>query len=171
VTKAMTSINPNRLHLLISSICGVVALAYGAHLLALEYSPFSANLIEQRQIKAIERNTGKPYAEWQKDRTIYCSKQEAESKGLGGGGGGGIFSLDPQGQREILYQACMNPIFESIPNAEIRTAFMKVTFPLAAAFAIGAIVASWLIGFLLTKAIPAGSNRLWIWLTSGGRSK
>lgn len=86
----MSSINTDRLHLLISCICGSVALAYGAYLLIEWYSPFANSFTEQHQIEAIEQNTGKPYAEWQKDRAIYCSKQQIETTGSGGG----IFALD-----------------------------------------------------------------------------
>jgi len=167
VTEPRVSINPNRLHLLISVMCGVIALAYGAHLLSVGYAPFANSFTERRQIEAIERSTGKPYTEWQKDKAIYCSKQVADTQDLGSG----IFAFDPRGQGEIQYQACMNPVFDVIPNAEVRTAFIKATLLPASAYAVGAIVSAWLIGFLLAKAIPAGSNRLWVWLTSGGRSK
>lgn len=168
VTDARASINPSRLHLLLSATCGVVALAYGIYLLTAEYPPFASNFTERRHIQAIERETGKPYAEWKNERAIYCSKHETEIEDSGGG----VFAFDPQGQRELLFEACMNGISaeDIVPNGEIRTAFMKAAALPALAYAGGTIVAAWLIGFLFARAIPIGSKRLWRWLTSNEKT-
>ncbi len=155
----MAQINRNRLHLLLSGLCGLVAFGYGLVLLSSAYSSFANGYTRQHYIQMLERRTGKSYVQWQQEQSVICTKELAESK-------------ETQEEKEFLYRRCMSiPVMVPLYDAHVMLAFSKARAHWVLGYMFGATLAAWLAGFLIAKALPTGTSRFWAWLTSGGKAQ
>jgi hypothetical protein len=152
-------INRNRLHLLLSTLCGLVAIGCGFVLLSSAYSTFANGYTRQQYIQMLEKRTGKSYAQWQQEQSVICTKEFAESK-------------ETQEQKELLYRICMSiPVMVPVPASDVMWAFSIARAHWVLGYIFSAIVVAWLAGFLIAKAIPTGTSRFWTWLTSSGKAQ
>lgn len=159
----MAQINRNRLHLLVSSLCGVAALGLGMFLVFSVYSPFKDQFLHKQYIQVLEQRTGKSYTQWQEEQSVRCSKEVAESKDTGGG----VYSLYPEEHRAHLYQICMSvPITSLIPDSAVWLAFASANALWALGYVLTAAFSAWFVGFLVAKALPRAVSQFWGWLTS-----
>lgn len=155
----MAQINRHRLHLLISGLFGLVAIAYGVALLTSAYSSFAKDFIHRQQIQNLEHRTGKSYAQWQQEQSLQCSKEFAESK-------------ETQDWKEVHHRICMSiPVMELVPDTDVVLAFLAARVHWLIGYVLAGALVAWLVGFLFAKAIPIGALRFWAWLTTSGKAQ
>ena len=155
----MAQINRNRLHLLLSGLCALLAIGYGLVLLSSTYSSFANGYTRQQYIQMLEKRTGKSYAQWQQEQSVICTKEFAESK-------------ETQEQKEFLYRVCMSiPVMVPVSDSDVMLAFSIARAHWVLGYILGAIVIAWFAGFLIAKALPTGTSRFWTWLTSSGKAQ
>jgi hypothetical protein len=137
----------------------LVAIGYGLVLLSSTYSSFADGYIRQQQIQILEKRTGKSYAQSQQEQSVICTKEFAESK-------------ETQEQKEFLYRICMSiPVLVPVSDADVVLAFSMARAHWVLGYILGAIAIAWLAGFLIAKALPTGTSRLWAWLTSSRKTQ
>jgi hypothetical protein len=154
-------INRNRLHILIGAICGGVAIFYGASLWGSAYPIFANSFIRDRQIQAIERQSGKSYFEWEQEQALRCAKEAEDPNNSNTG----VFGLVPQ-PKHHFYRLCMNPAIVPVDDSEIVGAFLKKNAHWIVAYILASVAMAWSVGFAIAKALPKGTVGFWRWLTT-----
>lgn len=155
----MAQINRGRLQLLISALCALVAVGYGVAMLTSAYTAFAKGFIHQQQVQSLERRTGKSYAQWQQEQSVQCSKEFSESR-------------EAQGWEEVHYRICMSiPVMELVPESDVALAFLAEKAHWLIGYILAAVFITWFMGFLIVKAIPAGTSRFWTWLTTNNKTQ
>jgi len=158
VTKPVAQINRSRLQLLIYALCALVAVGYGVVLLTSAYTPFAKRFIHQQQVQSLELRTGKSYAQWQQEQSVQCSKEYAGSR-------------EAQEWMEIHYRICMSiPVTELVPESDVALAFLAEKAHWFFGYILSTVFITWFMGFLVVKAIPAGTSRFWTWLTTNEKT-
>jgi hypothetical protein len=160
----MPKINKSRLHFLLATIWVLVLLAYGLTLAVERYRGFSEQFHINANQKAIEKETGKPFSEWQRTQREKCSAWSSEIMAQSSGS----FSSEPKERANAMYGLCIQaPASNTVSFIDILLAFLGAHLAAIIGFIAACVFMSWCFGWLLSKGLPLLFSKTWFWITSG----
>lgn len=157
-------LNKNRLHLLVSGVVATGLLVYLASFVPDRHRDFVREYEGARIKEYIEKQTGLPYERWYWQRVAECSRPEYLDK-YDPPTSSGIF--ESKEDRERREEGCVSGVtLEQMQYAHRGESMAVIRYgaPRLLGYLSAVLAASWAVGMLLAKLLPATFSNLWAWL-------